>query len=70
MTGERGDIVSCDDLDLDIGARVFVSEGDMVSLLALVSKIVNLRFLGGLNGIIEILGVSYDNGYSNPSLNK
>ena len=70
MTGERGDVVSCDDLDLDIGARVFVSEGDMVSLLSLVSKIVNLRFLGGLNGIIEILSVSYYNGYSNPSENK
>ena len=67
MTRERGVIVSCGYLDLDIGARVFVSEGDMVSLLSLVSKIVNLRFLGGLNGIIEILGVSYDNGYSDSS---
>ena len=67
MTGEEGDIFSCDDLDLEIGARVFFSREGMVSLISLVYNIGYLRFQGGMNGIRGILGVSSENGNSDPS---
>ena len=67
---ERGDIVSCSDLDSSIGARDCVYEGNMVALLALVYNIGNIWLMGVFNGIRGRLGCSNDNIYSNPAQNK
>ena len=49
MTGEVEYIVTYSDLYLDIGERICVSGGGMVTILASVSNIGDLKFLGGLN---------------------
>ena len=53
---EEDDVVTYYDLDWAIKARICLAEGDMAALLALASKIGNLRLLGGFNGLRGSLG--------------
>ena len=70
LTREEDNVVFCFDLDSDTKMRVYVEEGDIVSLMSLDSNTVNIRFLGFFNGIRWRFDGKNNNGYSGPTHNK
>ena len=65
-TSRENNIVSWDDLVLEIEVKNCVDEGAMATLLDPDSNIGNLRYLGGLNGFRESFCGDNENGYSGP----
>ena len=68
----RGDdnVVLCNEPDSYIEVWLFMSEGDMFTMMELASKTRNHRLMGVLNGLrVKYVDVN-DNGYSVPPHNK